>query len=200
MKNTLTAPERSDLRRLEAVVEKGIQTFVDVGKALKQIRDDKLYRENWHTFEAYCEDRFDFKRNYANKLIVSADLTELAKDLGTTVPKNERQARELAKVPEEDWQDVIDEVAEVQQETGKPATASTFKQAAEKVAEKKADKPTENKPKVDPVTGLKSQIRQHNAALIRAADDLHAVNPKTDLHRSIHLAFEMTAKALEDWK
>ena len=41
----LSVPERSRLAELEAVVEAGLQTFVDVGLALSEIRDGRLYRK-----------------------------------------------------------------------------------------------------------------------------------------------------------
>jgi hypothetical protein len=144
MNNRLTAPENSDLRRLEAVIEKGKQTFIDIGNALRQIRDQELYREKWTTFESYCEDRWEFKKSQAYRLI---DASIVQEKLETSpmgdklLVKNERQARELAKVPEEDWQEVLDDVAETQQATGKPATAKDFKESAQKVATKKSPVP-----------------------------------------------------------
>jgi len=173
MSTTLTAPERSDLRRLEGIIEKGMLTFIEVGSALKQIRDDRLYREKWKTFEAYCDDRFEFGRGYANKLITAASTALAVSKMGTIVPKTESQARELAKVPEEDWQDVIDEVAEKQAETGEPATAKTYKEAAEKVATRE---PGEKKPpksgseKLSPAKVIDGFYKAHFPNMVRGLD------------------------------
>jgi hypothetical protein len=61
----MTAHRKSDRRRwlslaqksrrteLENVIERGLSTFVEVGNALLEIRDSKLYRETHPTFEAY---------------------------------------------------------------------------------------------------------------------------------------------------
>lgn len=88
-------PHQADARRLahlEGVIERGLETFVEVGRALMEIRDQRLYRETHKTFEAYCRERWGWGRNYANKQITAA---EVAKELGTTVP-NEAVGRELA--------------------------------------------------------------------------------------------------------
>jgi hypothetical protein len=64
-------------------IKHGLQTFVDVGAALLEIRDSKLYRKEYGTFEEYCNKRWGWQRNYANKLIRAAEVVE---NLGTIVP------------------------------------------------------------------------------------------------------------------
>jgi hypothetical protein len=54
-----------------------------------------FYRhDDFHTFEAYCRERWGWGRNYVNKQIAAA---EVAANLGTNVPKpqTEAVAREL---------------------------------------------------------------------------------------------------------
>src|SRR6185369_17999663 len=51
---TLNIPERTEFKRCEAIIAKGWHTFVEVGKALTLIRDHRLYRADYKTFEAYC--------------------------------------------------------------------------------------------------------------------------------------------------
>ena len=69
---TLTIEERNELDRLEAVIDRGIQTFAEVGSALLVIRDDRLYRATHATFEAYCRERWDMTRCHANRVIGAA--------------------------------------------------------------------------------------------------------------------------------
>ncbi len=81
--------------------------------ALKEIRDSRLYREQYATFEAYCKERWGFARNYANKLIQSAEVTgELNGYNCTQIPATESQARELARIPEERRAEVWQKVTE----------------------------------------------------------------------------------------
>lgn len=65
-----------------------------------RIRDERLYRKDYPTFEDYCRGRWQFQRNYANKLIASAGVV---KNLGTTVPapESERHLRPLTELPPE---------------------------------------------------------------------------------------------------
>jgi len=104
------------LRELEAVIERGMETFVEVGNAIREIRDSRLYRERYSSFEDYCRDRWGWGRNYANKQVVAADTAAL---VGTNVPiANEAQARALAPLAREDpeaaravWEEAVREAA-----------------------------------------------------------------------------------------
>ena len=62
-----------------------------------------MSESDFSTFEEYCQERWGWSRHRSNQLIEAA---EVVTDLGnhghqTTMPANERQARELARVPEE---------------------------------------------------------------------------------------------------
>ena len=91
----LSAPARSRLAELEAVVERGLETFVEVGRALMEIRDGRLYRETHLSFEAYLDERWSMSRSRGYRLIDAARIGELVSPMGD-IPANERQARELA--------------------------------------------------------------------------------------------------------
>lgn len=94
IQNGLTPAERRHLGALEKRIERGMSTFREVGEALMEIRDDRLYRETHGTFDSYCRDRWQFDRNRAYQLIGAA---EVARAIGPEFPPiaNEAQAREL---------------------------------------------------------------------------------------------------------
>jgi hypothetical protein len=48
---TLLAAELDQLQSCEAIVEKGLRTFVEVGSALAEIRAGKLYLQDYDTLE-----------------------------------------------------------------------------------------------------------------------------------------------------
>jgi hypothetical protein len=110
----LAPAERRRLAELEAVVERGLKTFVEVGLALAEIRDRRLYQGTHSSFENYCEERWGFARNYANKLVAAAEVVAIVEPTGTTVPTSERQARELAPLRDEPeelreaWPEVVE--------------------------------------------------------------------------------------------
>ena len=87
-------PSTLSLPELERVIERGQQTFIEVGRALLEIRDRRLYRETHATFEAYCRERWGWSRQRANQHI---DAAHVVNALTTTVakPESERQARAM---------------------------------------------------------------------------------------------------------
>jgi len=110
--DALTLSEQQSLACYEAAIERGLQTFVEVGRALLAIRDGRLYRAQHPTFEAYCRQRWGMTRRYANLHIAAA---EVVLNLGTIVPKlpaNEAQARPLTHLePDQQraaWQQAVE--------------------------------------------------------------------------------------------
>ena len=115
MNNLLNIEERNELERCEVVIKQGLKTFVEVGQALMLIREKKLYRAEFGTFEAYCQDKWQLGRRYVNQ-IVSA--SEVVGNLGAYAPKpqTEYHARPLTKLePElqaEAWQKTVEQHGE----------------------------------------------------------------------------------------
>ncbi len=90
----LVKSERAELARLEGLIERGMTTFVEVGNALREIRDARLYRASHATFEAYCRERWEWSKAYSNRIIASAAAVEALAPMGVT-PTSERQVRPL---------------------------------------------------------------------------------------------------------
>jgi phage N-6-adenine-methyltransferase len=93
-KQALQPQERDRLADLERVIERGQQTFIEVGNALLEIRKNRLYRETHSSFESYCRERWGMRHQNADRLIRSVEVAEILNPMGFTAP-NERQAREL---------------------------------------------------------------------------------------------------------
>ena len=89
----LLAGERVRLAQLEAVIERGLETFVEVGLALAEIRDGRPYRETHSTFEAYLRERWSMSRSRGYRLIDAAHVAGLVSP--NVDIANEGQAREL---------------------------------------------------------------------------------------------------------
>ena len=159
--DVLNVVERRSLESLEKVIERGVESFLATGSALKEIRDQRLYREGHKTFEAYVKARWEFDRSRAYQLI---DASDLKADLSTIVDKNpkadevktEGQLRELASVPTESLAEVIAKAAEIAGDA--PLTAKVLKEAREQVlepteptAEEPACEDVEPEPEPEPV-------------------------------------------------
>ena len=73
----LTAAEKVRLAELESLVERHLESFLAVGKALSEIRSRRLYRVEFATFEAYLRERWGLQCWKANEVIASYKCAEL---------------------------------------------------------------------------------------------------------------------------
>lgn len=126
----LASDEAARLAEQEAVIERGIKTFYEVGLALADIRDRKLYRVGYGTFEEYAEKRWQMSRPRAYELMAAA---EVVSGIPDTLPKpvNAGQAAALGRIPEPERADVW--AATVERTDGKPTAAAvreTYEQQA----------------------------------------------------------------------
>ena len=116
----LFSPHALDsLPHYEAVIERGLKTFCEVGEALLAIRDGRLYRENHSTFEDYCTSRWGMTQRRAYQMMDAAKVIHNLEShnlesctIVQLLPATESQARPLAALlPTEQveaWQKVID--------------------------------------------------------------------------------------------
>jgi hypothetical protein len=119
----LAVPERSRFVELEQVIEQGLQTFVDVGRALMEIRDSRFYRETFDSFEEYTQNRWGISRQRAHQLVDAAAVSTVV-DVA-----NERQARELAPVLRDEGEEaVLAVVQELKERWGDKLTADKIRQ------------------------------------------------------------------------
>lgn len=96
----VASPYSSELDRQESVIADGLRTFVDVGRALAKIRDERLYRERGlMTFESYCRQRWEMSKTHANRAIAAAAVVSGLTPIGV-IPTSEYQVRPLLKLPE----------------------------------------------------------------------------------------------------
>lgn len=94
--HTLTPTEAKTLAELESIVHHQLAAWQQIGDALTQIRDQKLYREKYATFAEYLDQRWKFTASRAYQLIRSVAVVANV-DNGSSLP--ERSARELSKLP-----------------------------------------------------------------------------------------------------
>lgn len=100
--NTLTKVEADRLRRCEDRIRQNIRGFAEVGVALAEIRDARLYRVDWKTFEEYVKDRWQFGRAHAYRLIDAAETVKVLSPQGDIPPTiGEKHLRPLLQFPTE---------------------------------------------------------------------------------------------------
>lgn len=97
----LTTRDKRTLAQCEETIKQGQRTFIDVGNALRTIRDEVLYRGEFETFEAYMQKKWGWTRQRGYQLIAAANVVEVVgtiDSVSTIVDINEGQARELGKL------------------------------------------------------------------------------------------------------
>jgi hypothetical protein len=94
---TLSGEERQRFESLEKQIQEFQAAALVVGRALRDSRDARLYRETHRTFEAYVEDRFDMTRGHAYNLMAAVGAAETLAAKGIEVA-NEFQVRPLIKL------------------------------------------------------------------------------------------------------
>jgi hypothetical protein len=81
---------------LERIIASGRSGFYQTGKSLREVRDDRLYRELlFDSFNAYLKNRWDMGRAQAYRLIEASRVIDNLSPIGDTLPENEAQLRPL---------------------------------------------------------------------------------------------------------
>ncbi len=122
MSAAITEVDSLRLFELETIIKEGLKTFVEVGNALMEIRDSKMYRETHGTFEDYCKERWNISRPRAYQLISSAKTVYNLSPIGDILPTNIEQTRPLTKLEPEEQRQVWQEAVETAP-NGEPPTA-----------------------------------------------------------------------------
>jgi hypothetical protein len=193
------------LTECEAVIERGLAAFVEVGGALARIRDERLYRETHGTFEDYCKDRWKFSRQTGYDLMQTAEVVGIVQEVGQPPPSRE-SARELAPLRGDPqrvrakWQETLD----------KYGLDATGKQVREVVAPKtplkaKPESPEpegSGKKKRPPKTvicpGCSQEIKEIRPPHLRGVRDPRDVQELDYVHDVLE-ALHATAWALGEW-
>ncbi|GAB4540733.1 MAG: hypothetical protein Tsb0014_32170 [Pleurocapsa sp.] len=124
----LSEAEKQERDNLESTVQ---QAFFIAGKALKLLRDKRLYRETHSSFESYVKERFNFTKRAAYYLIDACDVMNNLKSeqfvhRTKILPSKESQCRVLAKLSPQEQILVWDKA--VEKAKGKVPSARIIKE------------------------------------------------------------------------
>lgn len=139
------------LMECEKAIEQGLG---GVAYSLRRIRDDRLYRETFPTFEDYCQERWGFTRQHVNNVIAFTEVRDQMETIVSTLPERESQIRPLKALPEpeqraEAWNEAVDQAG------GEQPTAKQVQEAVAKRQPPKRDHPA---PFSDPIL---DQVAEH---------------------------------------
>jgi hypothetical protein len=97
--NSRSRAEVEHLDRLEAIVQRALDTDLEVGNALAEINDTWLYRATHPTFEAYLRDRWGISRTRGDQLIQAAEAAcQPSTGIDSLTPATGSEPRPLAPV------------------------------------------------------------------------------------------------------
>lgn len=148
----LNGAEEMKLEAYEKIIEQNIGGFMLVGRALKAIQDEKLYREKFKTFSEYCQQRWGLSDKYAYRHIKAFTcMEELQKELSPNgkirLPNNESQVRPLTSLESDKqakaWQKVLAVCKD------KPVTADDVQGVVDKMLGKTKQASAKSEPKSD---------------------------------------------------
>jgi len=179
---TLSDEETEQLASCEQVIGNGIKIWHQVGEALLHIRDNRLYRESYTTFEAYCRERWQMAKTSANRLISGFEVVANLTPIGV-IPANESQARELAPFTPEEQRMLVEVVREV---IGDHPTAADYKSLGAVLREIKTTGA------IDDGTGEQIPLSQATPTHIKAAVTEETYERMA--RQSVHIASKKPAK------
>jgi hypothetical protein len=129
--------DKMRLTELETIVQRGIQTFIEVGEALEEIRDGSLWRlhSKYATWSDYLDQRWHFGSSRARQLINGARFARRIEDVtGVTLP-NERVTREINSVIRQYPEEIQSLALEMAAKRGGMVTVDRVRDIAETLTE-----------------------------------------------------------------
>jgi len=146
---TLTDMESYKLKQCESVIKAGLSTFLNVGQALATIRDNRLYRAKYDSFERYCKSVWDLSKGYAYKQINGYETVTLLESEMSPIgdisdeespdekpkilPINEAQTRPLTKLKKPEDQIAAWDIVLKRLNSGERLTAALIAKAVKEV-------------------------------------------------------------------
>lgn len=164
------AATAEELKRCEAIIERGLQAAYEVGLALKEIHDRKLYKVRYKTFENYIRHRWGHNRNWGYGVMRAAEAANcIPRD---TKQPNYKQAHALSYAPAEDRARIWESL---QEEHGDAVTADKVRDAVHDARhENERSEAGEDIPPASPTAttpGPTTSSPQHLDTVVRHKDD-----------------------------
>lgn len=139
--STLSQDERQTFAACEKIISAGLKTFSEVGNALLYIRNNRLYREGFASFEKYCREKWAMSDRRAHQLCDAAEVVNNIQGLNncSVIPKTESQARPLATLPPKQQSEAWQKAQEKAASEGQQVTARHVEAAVGEIKPKTLD-------------------------------------------------------------
>ena len=189
--DVLSDPAQAERYAWEKVLKPGWHSLVQAGLALARIRDERLYRVEFDTFEAYCRVKWQHGRRYIHRLIAAAQLfTRLRADWPSRKPDRETHLRPLIGLTPEQavaaWKRAVEKAG------NRRITARLVKSAVQELQLRATAAPVVQKPgpaKLEQRRLIDDTIGQLLVLLSKKASHGVLVSRVEALHGHIHALF-----------
>ncbi len=182
-------------RRLKALEDNIRRSAGDMYDSMRAIHDEKLYRDEFSSFDEYCEKRWNMSQRNARRLMEHGRVLALLGEekVDQIGPLSESVTREVAGLPDAEKVEVIEAVATEAKKKKKKVTATAVRK---KVEEHKREPGDESEASgADPVESivldeLKREVPKHLKQQHETAAEIKAAASKLDqvkkLVRELH--------------
>lgn len=135
----LSSDEATQLNLAEGLIARHLSAFFEVGAALLEIKQRRLYRAAFSTFEEYCRTRWQLNRSHAYRLVEAAEIKTHLSPIGDIPPpENECQVRPLsgltASAAKKAWKTAVERAG------NKPPTGELVRKVVAEIGKKPAQK------------------------------------------------------------
>jgi hypothetical protein len=136
----LTVQEGQLLLVHEKTINDGLRGFIEVGNALLEIRDKKLYRVQYKTFKEYCQNKWHMTTSRAYQLCDAAEVVEsVKKSTDVDKIKSEFQMRPLQGLPKQKRKKALKSALEEAAKKSRPLTTKDVAKAAAKIQDERKE-------------------------------------------------------------
>ena len=99
----LPEDKKARAKALDAIVERGARGYIDLARALSEIKQSELFRElGFNKWEDYCIEKRNIAKSYAYKLLEAFEICTIVQNKGLPPPVTESHARELRPLLEDE--------------------------------------------------------------------------------------------------
>lgn len=121
----LTPQEEELLKNCERLIKNGLTTFKEVGSAIYTIRERRLYRAKYSSFEKYLDSEWGIGRAHGYRLSKIGEAAKIVEDAGQTfAPKNASTAIAMSGLPKSEVLAVNAKANDAALKSKKPAQAA----------------------------------------------------------------------------
>lgn len=124
MSKALSKADAVKWAKADQVIRNGAQAFLDVGRALLQVKENEWYLAEHADWEAYM-DSVGLSTEHGRRLMKAFKIAENATPIGGAFPANESVCRALDKVPSGEQQEVFQEATERAVAAGKASPTAS---------------------------------------------------------------------------